>query len=200
MGTKFPLYGYVNPYAHERARGGIIRGHDAMMASVDPFMAYISREDVKALRRRAIFDNHFNPDLDQWTHAVVYEEDPYERPVLTDLLRRIDTNGSIIVPTIDDIKFDRNRVTIELVQRILRDRVPVIEIYFNTKERKERHEPPSLLQYAGQHPANPQVFDDMVGNSMLVWRDLDFFVPNSEKMLRAFNEGAERDDAIGQPL
>lgn len=201
MGTKLPLYGYVNPYAHEAERGGRPkRGHDAMLASVEPFMAYISRDDVKAHRHRLICDNGFNPDVDQWTHAVVREEDPYARPVLADLLRRINKNGSIVVPTLDDIKFVPDRATIRLVQQILRDQVPVIEIHFNPKRRRERGEPPQLLQYTGQYPASQQVFDDVVDNSMLVRRELEFFVMNRVRMISAVNKGLMRDDAVGEPL
>jgi hypothetical protein len=55
MGTKLPLYGYVNPEAHHEAhheaQDHIKRGRDAITAFVPRFLAYMAREDVQRERR-----------------------------------------------------------------------------------------------------------------------------------------------------
>jgi hypothetical protein len=194
MGTIIPLYGYVNPYAHGAARRDLIERPDLAVGSVDRLLAYISRDDVKALKERVMFRVDFDAGRDAWAHPAVDETDPDVRPVLGRLLREINMEGSIVVPTIEDIKYPHNETTFELVERILCDGVPVIAMDGILDEQQ------SLKQFAGRYVADLRVFECMWQNSMSIRRQLEAFAANKDRALRAYNQGVEPNNGVGVRL
>ncbi len=159
-----------------------------MVASVTAFLNYVSRDDVKALAQHLICDD-FDPGQEPWTYEVVYEEDAHERPVLGDLLRRMNTRGSIVVPTINDIKLVKNKVTIDLVQKIIDEAIPVVALNYNGLPEWQ-----SLAQFGAGGFPDYRMFDFMVDNALRVRIELEFFKGkgNRKKMIKSYNKGIER--------
>jgi hypothetical protein len=121
--------------------------------------------------------------LDPWTRGVTQEDDAENRTQLKQLLDRIDANGSIIVPMIDDVLEPRNQSAIDVVDRILTEKIPVICM-------QNKHY--RLTQFLDHNPVDASVFEQTVQNSLKVRSRLERFVLNRFQILKAANEFAGR--------
>ncbi len=169
MGTKLPMYGYIDPTASGE-RGKARRAED--VALVSKFLGYMARPDVQQHRAGLILDG-FNMGVDPWTHGVHDEINSATRPKLEELINRIQGKGTIVVPTVHDLCENKSKKAVDLVERILVDKITVLAM---------RDEQFPLDHYICNPRQDSAVFQAMTSNVLEVRRMLERFVGNRQKM------------------
>jgi hypothetical protein len=169
MGTKLPLYGYIDPTATGE-RGKPRRRKDVEL--VQQFMDYMNRPDVQHHPADLLLDG-FNLGVDPWTHGVRREINSATRPVLEDLINKIGENGTIVVPTVHDLCENNSKKTVDLVERIVVQKITVLAM---------NDEAFPLDHFISDVRIDAGVFGAMSSNVLEVRRTLERFVGNRSKM------------------
>jgi hypothetical protein len=123
VGTKLPLYGYIDPTATGK-RGKTTRASDVRL--VPQFLDYMSRPDVQQHAADLLLEG-FNLGVDPWTQGVRREVNSVTRPVLRELINQIGENGTIVVPTVHDICEHNSKKTVDLVELIVAQKIAVVD-------------------------------------------------------------------------
>jgi hypothetical protein len=168
MGTKLPLYGYIDPDAtgvpslQEHFRP--IPTRPQQRNAVDGMLNYLSRPDVQSLSHSLILDK-FDSSREAWSTGVVREAGGEERTSLIQLLERMRGRGTIVVPTVDDLVEHKSREVGLALRRILEDKVTVLVMY---------HSQFPLHDFtAANYRADNRVFSIMAGNVLRVRTTLE---------------------------
>ncbi|MCK1597947.1 hypothetical protein [Bradyrhizobium sp. 164] len=169
MGTKLPLYGYIDPTATGK-RGKARRAKD--IGLVQKFLDYMNRPDVQQHRADLILEG-FNMGVDPWTHGVHDEVNSKTRPELEELINRIQGKGTIVVPTVHDLCENNSEEAVDLVERILVDKITVLAM-------KDEIFP--LDHFMCDPHEDSAVFQAMSSNVLEVRRMLERFIGNRENM------------------
>lgn len=169
MGTKLPLYGYIDPTATGK-RGRARRAKDVGL--VAQFLGYMSRPDVQQHGKSMILDG-FDLGVDPWTCGVRHEINSATRPELEQLINQIESNGTIVVPTVHDLCENNSKKAVDLVERILVQKITVLAM-------KDERFP--LDHFMCDVAEDAAVFQAMSTNVLEVRRMLERFVGNRPKM------------------
>lgn len=169
MGTKLPLYGYIDPTATGE-RGKRTRASDVRL--VPQFLDYMNRPDVQQHSADMLLEG-FNLGVDPWTHGVHREVNSVTRPVLKDLITQIGGNGTIVVPTVHDLCENNSKKTVDLVELIVIQKITVLAI---------DDEVFPLDHFMRDVRLDVAVFKAMSSNVLEVRRILERFVGNRPKM------------------
>ena len=173
MGTKLPIYGYIDPDAtgqpalkdHPKP----IPSRAQQVSAVGSILSYLSRPDVQELAYFLIVDG-FDPSRDVWCRGVVRESGGEDRTDLLQLVQRIEGNGTILVPTTDELlehKSDRARLAVE---QILEQKITVLAIY--------NPEAPLSFFTEANGKADSRIFSAMADNVLKVRTRLDSIYAN----------------------
>jgi hypothetical protein len=168
MGTKLPVYGYIDPNAtgvRAIEDFGAIATREQQRIALQNMMNYLARPDVQSLARSMIVDDDFDVSRDEWCRGVIREDGGARRTNLIQLLETIRGQGTIVVPTIDDLIEHKTRGAGYALERILADNVTVVEIY-------NLESPLSYFTEENRH-ADPRVFPAMADNVLKVRTALD---------------------------
>lgn len=170
MGTKLPFYGYIDPTATGFPRGKKRRAETVDL--VPQFLAYMSGPDVQRHGQSMILDG-FDLGVDPWTRGVHHETNFATRPMLEQLIDQIGSNGTIVVPTVDDLCENKSKKVVDVVERILVQKITVLAM---------RDEEFPLDQYMRDLHGGTAVFEAMSTNVLRVRSTLERFVQNRKKM------------------
>ena len=169
MGTKLPLYGYIDPTASGE-RGRARRAKDVGL--VAKFLDYMTRPDVQRRPADLILED-FNLGVDRWTRDTRHEVNSSTRPELEELINGIRGNGTIVIPTVHDLCENNSKKAVDLVERILVEKITVLAM---------KDEAFPLDHYIGELRQDGAVFQAMSTNVLEVRRQLERFVGNRKKM------------------
>lgn len=169
MGTKLPLYGYIDPTASGE-RGRARRAKDVGL--VAKFLDYMNKPDVQQHRANLILEN-FNMGVDPWTHGLRDEVNSNTRPELEELINRIRGEGTIVVPTVHDLCENNSKKAVDLVERILVEKITVLAM------QDERF---PLDHFMCDPHQDSAVFQAMSSNVLEVRRMLERFIGSRKKM------------------
>jgi hypothetical protein len=177
MGTKLPLYGYIDPDATgvkalEDNDFRPIPTRGQQRNALDGFLNYLSRPDVQSLAYSLILDE-FDASREVWCRGVVREEGGETRTNLLQLLETIRGRGTIVVPTVDDLVEHKSREVAHALKRILKDKVTVLAVY-------DRESPLCFFTEANQR-ADDRVFSAMAANVLSVRTTLEAVSNNRKK-------------------
>ena len=173
MGTKLPLYGYVDPDAtgvpalQKGFRPIPTRGQQRN--ALEGMLNYLSRPDVHSLARFLILDN-FDTVRDSWSRGIIREEGGETRTTLLQLLEKIGGQGTIVVPTVDDLVEHKSREVAYALERILEDKVTVLAIY--------DPQSPLCIFTERNHRADDRIFPAMADNALRVRANLEAVLAN----------------------
>ena len=156
MGTKLPIYGYIEPTTTGAPQGKKRRAENVKLVSA--FLAYMNRPDVQEHGKSMILDG-FNLGVDQWARGVHHETNSATRPILEQLIDQIGSDGTIVIPTIDDLRENKSKKTVDLVERILVQKITVLAV---------RHQEFPLDHYIPELYADTAVFEAMSTNVLKV--------------------------------
>lgn len=179
MGTKLPLYGYIDPETKGTQSRAV---RQQQVRSVETFLRYISRPDVRRHKRNIIVDGEFNPQRDEWVRTRHLETDCYERPQLRAIIERIEEDeaagraGTIVVPTTDDLRETKTAVSIDLIERIIADKITILAVC-------DPEFP--LSQFLTDDGADWRIFEAMSSNVLSTRNTLEAFVKNRDRMVAA---------------
>ncbi len=170
MGTKLPIYGYIDPTATGAPQGRRRRTENVNLVSA--FLACMNRPDVQRHGKSMILDG-FNLGVDQWTRGVHHEMNSATRPILEQLIDQIGSNGTIVIPTIDDFRENKSKKTVDLLERILVQKITVLAV---------GHYEFPLDHYIPDLTPDTAVFEAMSTNVLKVRSTLERIVGNRERM------------------
>jgi hypothetical protein len=162
MGTKLPLYGYIDPNSSGVTAPdvfGVVADREHQPNALHSLMNYLARPDVQALRYNLILDD-FDVSRDEWSRDVIRERGGARRTSLIQLLDTIRGRGTIVVPTVDDLIEHKSRRVAYALERIIEDKVTVLEIY-NSRS-------PLFYFTEANRPADARVFAAMSDNVLHV--------------------------------
>lgn len=176
MGTKLPLYGYIDPDAT-----GIpslekvfrpLPNRQRQRAAVKQIFSYLSRQDVQSLAYGLIIDD-FDESCGQWTKDIVYEQGGSKRTDLLQLLDKIAGRGTIVVPSVDDLIEHKSVNVTMALERIVEEKPTVLAIF--------HPESPLTLFAEENHRADARVFAAMADNVLSVRTRLQAVLNNRKR-------------------
>ncbi|MET4519512.1 hypothetical protein [Bradyrhizobium sp. I1.7.5] len=168
MGTKLPLYGYIEPTTTMPSK----RKRSENVKLVSRFLEHLSRPSVQHYGLDMILEG-FHLGVDPWTCGVHLEMNSATRPTLEQLIDRIGSNGTIVIPTVDDFREVKTEKSVDLVERILVQKITVLAV---------GHEEFPLDHFVNEIHPDAAVFHAMSTNVLKVRSTLERFVQNRDNM------------------
>ena len=158
MGIRLPFYGYINPHVPLNEFSTRTRSIEAPAALLRWFMTYMSRVDVQKLKYGLIGIEGFDPENDRWNAGISQEVDATSRPVLAKLIRKIGEKGTIVVPSLLDLRVRKDeRDARRLIDAIDSMNIPVLAL---------QHDEHPLDIFMGDVHADANIFGKIINNTL----------------------------------